>query len=119
MRRRIIALGVVFLLLTSLPIYAMAYSSRTLAIMPGLNFEGTTAKCSLSVSGYSSTDSIEAVIKLWDGNNCLETWTKSGTGFLMFNDTHRVNRNREYTLTVDVEINDISKPTVSISKRCE
>lgn len=119
MKRGIMVFLVVVLLLTSLPIHAMANTSRTLAIMPGLNYEGTTAKCSLSVSGYSSTDTIEAVIKLWDGSSCLETWTVSGTGFLVFNDTHEVTRNREYTLTVDVEINDISKPTVSISKRCE
>lgn len=119
MKRRIVILLIALLIIASMPIYVMANTSRVLAIIPGLNFEGAMAKCSLTVTGNYSTDEIEAVIKLWDGGSCLMTWTRSGTGYLVFNDIYRVARNKEYTLTVDVEINDVSKPRVSVSKRCE
>lgn len=119
MRRRIMVFMLVIVMFASLPIYVMAYSSRIQVFAPGLNFEGTTAKCTLSVTGDYLTDDIEAVIKLWDGSICLETWTVSASGYLRFNDTHRVTRNREYTLTADVKINNVSYPTVSVSKECE
>lgn len=119
MKRRVLIFLVVIMVFASMPINALANSSRVLAIIPGLNFEGTTAKCSVTVSGNYSTDEIDAVIKLWYGSTCLKTWTESGTGYLVFSDTHSVTRNREYKLTVDVEINDVSKPRVSVSKKCE
>ncbi len=119
MKRRIAVFLIALLIFSSLPISAAANTSRTLAIIPGLNFEGATAKCSLTVSGYTSTDSIDAVIKLWSGSTCLYAWTASGTGYLVFSDTLGVVRNREYKLTVDVEINGVAKPRVSINKKCE
>ena len=119
MKRSIAVFLIAILIFASLPISALANTSRTLAIIPGLNYEGSTAKCSLTVSGYTSTDSIDAVIKLWYGSTCLYAWNASGTGYLVFSDTLTVTRNREYRLTVDVEINDVAKPRVSISKKCE
>ena len=119
MKRRIAVLLVALLIFSSLPIAASANTSRTLAIIPGLNFEGTTAKCSLTVSGYTSNDTIDAVIKLWSGSTCLYAWNASGTGYLIFGDTLGVVRNREYKMTVDVVINGVAKPRVSISKKCE
>ena len=119
MKRRIAVLLIGLLIFTSLPISAMANSSRVLAIVPGLSFVGTRARCSLSVTGNNLTDEIEAVIKLWNGSTCLYTWNASGTGYLGFSDTLGVVRNREYKLTVDVVINGVAKPRVSISKKCE
>lgn len=119
MKRRVLIFLIVILIFSSIPIYALANTSRILVIAPGLTYEGTTAKCTLTVTGDYSTDRIEAVIKLWDGSTCLETWTESGTGYLAFNDTYKVTWNKEYTLTADVEINDVSKPRVSVSKKCE
>lgn len=119
MKRRVVILLIAMMIIASMPVYAFANTSRILVIVPSLSFEGTTANCSLTVTGNNSTDRIEAVIKLWYGDTCLETWSKSGTGYLFFNDTHSVVWNREYTLTADVEINDVPKPTASISKKCE
>lgn len=119
MKRRIMVFLLAILVLASIPVCAMASTSRVLAIVPSLSFEGATAKCALTVTGNNATDRIEAVIKLWYGSTCLYAWTASGTGYLVFSDTIGVTGNREYRLTVDVEINDVAKPRVSITKKCE
>lgn len=119
MKRRVIAFLLVVLLVAPMTTHAFANSSRVLAVIPTLYFEGTTAKCEVTVTGDNITDEIDAVIKLWRGSTCLATWTESGTGYLFFNDTYGVTRNREYTLTADVEINDVAQPRFSITKKCE
>lgn len=117
-RKMLIVLAMVFLV-TSMPVCAMAQTSRVISVVPQLTFTGTTANCVVYVGGNFVTDRIEAEIKLWSGSVCLATWNASGTGFLTFSDTYGVSRNREYTLTATVEINDIQQPIVSVSKRCE
>lgn len=119
MKRRLVIFLVIIALFASMPICALASSSRILVIAPGLTYEGSTAKCTLAVTGDYTTDKIEAVIQLWYGSTCLKTWTKSGMGYLTFNDTYKVSANREYTLTADVKFNGISNPRVSITKKCE
>lgn len=119
MRKRILMLLIVTVLFASMPIHALANSPRGLAIIPNLTFSGTTANCSLNVVGDNMTDIIEAEIKLWDGSRCLRTWTVSSTGYLVFGDTYSVSRNREYTLTATVEVNDVLQDTCVMSRRCE
>lgn len=119
MKRIGLCLLIVVMLFVSMPTYALANTSRAIAVVPGLSFTGTTANCTVYVSGNYISDEIEVEIKLWKGNTCLKTWTKSGIGFLNFSDTWRVNRNYEYTLTVTAEIDGILLDSVSISERCE
>ena len=119
MKKRILIFLIVVSLCASMPINAFANSPRGIAIIPNLTFSGTTANCSVNVIGNNSTDEIEAEIKLWDGTQCLKTWTVSAMGYLVFGDTYSVSRNREYTLTVTVEINDIQQGSHSVSRRCD
>jgi hypothetical protein len=119
MKKRIMICLIVITLVASLSIHAFATSPRGIAIIPNLTFSGTTANCSVNVIGNNLTDKIEAEIKLWEGSRCLKTWTASATGYLVFGDTYSVSRNREYTLTVTVEINDISQGSHSVSRRCD
>jgi hypothetical protein len=119
MKRRIIAFLLVVLLIGTMTTHAFAKDSRILQIIPTLSFEGTTAKCKVTVTADNITDSIDVVVKLWRGSTCIATWTQSGAGYLFFNDTYSVTRNREYTLTVDAEINDVAQPRFSITKECE
>lgn len=119
MKRRIVVFLLVILLIASMTTQAFAQSARVLAIIPTLDFDGTTAKCKVTVTCDNVTDRIDAVIKLWHGSTCLATWTESGLGVLVSNNTYSVMWNREYTLTVDVEINDVAQPRFSITKKCE
>lgn len=119
LKRRILIFLIVALIFASMPIYALANTSRIIVATPTLSFTGTTANCALHVTANYLSDEIDAVIKLWDGSTCLKTWTVTGTGFLVFSDSYKVTWNREYTLTADVEINDISRPQISITKKCQ
>lgn len=119
MKRKMLAILIAVLIVTSIPIHALANSSRIIVISPKLSFSDTTATCTLHVTGNYSTDKIQAVLKLWDGNICVKTWYLSGTLSLTFSDTYNVIRNHEYTLTADVQINGVSRPRVSFTGTCE
>lgn len=119
MKRRIVCVLLTILLIASMTTQAFANSPRVLSIIPTLSFDGTTAKCKVTVTCDNVTDRIDVVIKLWRGSTCLATWTDSGVGILVSNNTYSVMRNREYTLTADVEINDVAQPRFSNTQKCE
>lgn len=106
------------LVLLVLPITANAATPRIIGIKPGIAFDGTTANCTVSVTGETMKDKIEVVVKLWQGNRCIATWNASGTGFLNFSKTKIVTKGVEYTLTADVTINGTKYPTVSFTSLC-
>lgn len=94
-------------------------ASRTLAIKPSISFDGTTAECSISVVADKMSDSIKATLVLWDGTKRVDSWTISGTGYLLFSDSTQVIKGRTYKLTADVMICGISKPSVSVEATCK
>lgn len=106
------------LLLFILPITANAATLRLGGIKPGIDFDGTTANCTVSITGDSMKDDIEAVIKLWQGASCIATWNTSGTGYVSFSKSKTVTKGREYTLTVDATINGVSQATISYTDKC-
>lgn len=91
---------------------------RILSINPSISFEGTTAECSVSVVADKMTDSIMATLILWDGSKVVDSWTASGTGYLLFSDSAQVTKGKTYKLTVDVVIKGIAKPRVSVEGTC-
>ena len=119
MKKRIIPLVLLLAMLLSLPAYAV--SPRVMTILPAISFDGTTANCrvSVSVSADRSTDQISAVIQLWNGSTRIARWTDSGTGYLLFSNSATVSKGKTYELTVDVKINGVSKPQVSIEGTCK
>lgn len=107
------------LLLFVLPVTANAATPRLVGIKPGIEFNGTTANCTVSITGDSMKDDIEAVIKLWQGDSCIATWNASGTGYVFFSKSKTVTKGREYTLTVDATINGVTQATLSYTDKCE
>lgn len=107
------------LLLFVLPVTVNAATPRIVGIKPGIEFNGTTATCTVSITGESMKDDIEAVVKLWHGGSCIATWNTSGTGYLSFSKTKTVTKGREYTLTVDATINGVTQKTFSYTDKCE
>ena len=98
---------------------SIAASPRVMTILPAISFDGTTANCRVSVSADRSTDQISAVIQLWNGSTRIARWTDSGTGYLLFSNSATVSKGKTYELTVDVKINGVSKPQVSIEGTCK
>ena len=107
------------LLAMLLSLSAYAASPRVMTILPAISFDGTTANCRVSVSADRSTDQISAVIQLWNGSTRIARWTDSGTGYLLFSNSATVSKGKTYELTVDVKINGVSKPQVSIEGTCK
>lgn len=64
------------------------------------------------------TDDIEAVIKLWQGSKCIETWEASSVGDLAFSGTATVSRGKTYQLTVDVTLEGKAQPRFSVEGTC-
>lgn len=113
-----LALLLTIVLIFGLSVTAYAASPKLINVMPEMTFSGTTANCVVAVTGDYATDDIDVVIKLWRGSTCLRTWYASGEGYVFWDDTATVSKGKTYTLTVDVTINNTSKPRVSISGTC-
>ena len=72
-------------------------ATRAAAVVPRISFNGTTASCTVFVAADRPTDDIEAVIKLWQGSKCIET----------------------YQLTVDVTLEGKVQPRFSVEGTCK
>lgn len=106
-----------FLFLIAIPVSAQA-AQRSTASIPNIAFSGTTATCTVSVNGDSANDSISLTVKLYQGNECIATWTDSGNGKLRFSRTKSVQSGKTYKLTADVTINGTALGTTSATGTC-
>jgi hypothetical protein len=121
MRKMALFLALILILSVPTTVYAAVpeeISPFALKIMPSLSFEENTAHCTATVIGDNMNDSISITMKLWRGNVCYATWSTSGNGYLQFTRSKPVTAGLEYRLTVDVTINGLTKPTVSVNGTC-
>lgn len=119
LKKKVIPFLFFLALLFSQTVHAQAASLRTATIWPSMDFNGTTAQCSVSVTADHFTDDIEIVVKLWRNGQCIKTWDDSGTGYLIFDRTTTVTRGYTYTMTVDATLDGVVQPTVSVSGTCK
>ena len=112
MKRKIIALFLAMVLLLSYPITANAMS-RSLAINPIITFGENSVHCYVGIIADEG-DPIIAKITLYEGNNRIRTWNRTGTEYLIFSEYVPVQNGYKYTLTVDATVEGIKKPTVSV-----
>lgn len=118
MRKTAMILAVV-MVLTMLAVPVMAEDQRMAYVIPSLTFQGNNALCEAQVSGNAISDTITATVKLYRAQTCIATWTVTGTGDLLFQETKRVAKGYTYTLTIDVTINDTVFPTMQVSDKYE
>lgn len=118
MKKRIFSLAALVVLILSATVSAV--DTRESTPHPTLTFNGTTATCAFSIRAESSSDKINATIKLWDGSTCLKTWTDSSTNYLFFSETHSkgIQTGKSYKMTVDYTIAGKSYPQLSVSAVC-
>ncbi len=117
------ALLLAFMFVLGIPITGNAAaqyeaSPFSLLIRPSISFDGTEAKCAATVIGESESDEINIVLKLWQAGTCIATWSASDFGSLQIIGYKNVTKGQPYTLSVDVSINGISKPTVCVDGDC-
>lgn len=107
------------LLLAALALPVSAQSpQRAVRATPNISFSNATATCSVSVYGENKTDRISLTAKLYQGDACIATWTDSGTGYLNFSRSKRVQKGKSYKLTADVTVNGESFSTASDTGTC-
>ena len=117
MKKRICALAAVLVLVLSMTVQAS--ESRVVSPRLALSFDGTTAECSININGNSSSDKISVTVKLWHGDDCLKTWTDSGTGYLSFYETYDgVEVGEKYEMSATYKVGSKTYPTVSVSATC-
>ena len=87
MKKNIIMLLTLFAFMVS--VVSVHAAPRTISIKPSISFDGTTAKCSVSVVADKMSDSVSATLVLWDGSKVIDSWTAAGTGYLLFSEQHR------------------------------
>lgn len=116
MKKRIFPILLIFLMAFSSTAYAA--STRAAAVVPRISFDGTTASCTVFIAADSPTDDIEAIIKLWQGSKCIETWEKSSVGDLAFSAKATVSKGKTYQLTVDVTLAGKAQPRFSVEATC-
>lgn len=115
MKKRFLTLVAVFTLLLTVNSFA-AYKSAS--AKPSLTFNGTTAVCFASCKGDLSTDTVSATLTLYQGKAYISSWSASGTGRIPVSGECKVEKGKNYTLTLTYSVNGTSKPSVSTTAVC-
>ena len=116
MRKRVFALAVPLLLLLALS--AQALDARITRVEPVLDFNGTTATCSVFFKADSTKDRAEATLTLYQGNTYVDSWTDSGTGRVFISESCEVESGKSYRLVLTYSINGTTKPDEATTGTC-
>lgn len=114
MKKRFGFLMLVMSMILAIPAYAVV--QRTIDVVPDIEFNGTTATCTVRIMGDRTTDRITATMELWQGSTLIDDWSASGSGILKIDETATVSKNKTYTLTVEYTINGVNQMPVSLSR---
>ena len=96
----------------------VSHAAVARAVVPkaNLEFNGTTAICSVRVTEVGKT--IKATMQLWQGNTLVDSWSGSGTSTLRLSETHSVTKGKTYTVRVTCTVNGSSYAVNPITKTC-
>ena len=114
MKKRFLCLLMV--IATLLMVTASAVEARTADAFPYISFNGTTATCTVTVSGDHMQDEISITMTLKRGNTVIDTWSTTGNGIVKMAETATVELNKTYTLVVDFTVNGVEKPAATITR---
>lgn len=112
MKKRIIALALVFMLVFSMAANAAVQEVK---VTPTLSFSSTTATCKVTI--YEPGADIEVTLTLYRGSTVVDSWTGSGVSYVSINETCKVTGGKTYTLKVSGTV-DGEEITGSVSGTC-
>lgn len=115
MKKRIILMFAVALLLLTL--MAQAVEPRA-GGTPVLDFNGTTAECSVVCKGADTTDWVKATLTLYQGSTYVDSWSGSGTYRVPVSGSCRVTSGKSYKLVLTWSINGVTQPSVTTTATC-
>lgn len=114
--KRVLALAVPLLLLLTLS--AQALEPRAVKVEHVLDFNGTTATCSVSFKADSATDNVAATLTLYQSNTYVDSWTDSGTGRVFISESCKVESGKSYRLVLTYSINGAAQPAKAVTGTC-
>lgn len=114
--KRVFALAVPLLLLLTLS--AQALESRAAKADPFLDFNGTTATCSVSFKADNATDKVSATLTLYQGNTYVDSWSDSGTWRVSISESCKVESGKTYRLVLTYTINGAAQPAKAVTGTC-
>lgn len=114
--KRVLALAVP--LLTLLTLSAQALEPKIPRADPALDFNGTTATCSVSFKADSATDKVAATLTLYQSNTYVDSWSDSGTGRVFISESCKAKSGKSYRLVLDYSINGVAKPAKAVTGTC-
>ncbi len=110
-RVMVICMALVFLFST------VAFAAvQTITVRPTLSFTGTTANCGVTISAPGKY--IDATLELWNGNTKVQSWNKTGTGYVSIAKTKAVTSGNTYTLIVTGTIGSDDIDGIPVTKTC-
>lgn len=116
MKKRIVALTVAVVLLLTISAAAL---TRAETVAPYLWFDGKTAHCSVEVTADHPNDPITITATLWRGSTDLATWTETGYGIVLLDESKVVSvTGVTYKLTADVTVNGEVFEQVYTTAKC-
>lgn len=116
MKKRISAFVMVLMLVFATSISALAVEPRLPFASPTLTFEGTKAKCEVTI--IRSGKEIDATLSLWNGNTLIASWPGSGTSAVYIDGTCNVIKGQTYTLKVTGTADNVPFDEQSVTKTC-
>ena len=118
MKRQTFALLFVYPLILALTVSALAAEFRVEANSPELSFDGNTATCTIFCRSTYVTDKVEATLTLYQGKEYVDSWSDSGTGYVLISESCKVESGKSYRLVLEYSINGVLKKPVSTSATC-
>lgn len=88
MKKKAMSLILALILLLSCSATAQAISVQAATPSASITINGTTATCRVSIAKPGK--SIHATLQLWQGSTMLDSWSGSGTSYLLVTGSHKV-----------------------------
>lgn len=98
MKKKAMSLILALILLLSCSATAQAISVQAATPSASITINGTTATCRVSIAKPGK--SIHATLQLWQGCTMLDSWSGSGTSYLLVTGSHKVTKGKTYTVKV-------------------
>ena len=114
--KRVFALAVPVLLLLTLS--GQALQPRAVKVEPVLDFNGTTATCSVSFKADNATDKVSVTLTLYQGNTYVDSWSDSGTWRVSISESCKVESGKTYRLVLTYSINGAAQPAKAVTGTC-
>ena len=113
MKKRVISLALLTVMVLSLTAHAV--DARAAYGTPRLTISGTTATCSVTYACDDSDDLLKVTLALWCGDNIVNSWTESGYGEVVIEETCKVVKGNTYDLVMMPVVNGEALEPVTVS----